>query len=102
MAVAAKVRKPRPGVGARQEDNNEDDRFLNGTLPSPREHRAASKALRDQTPREDRGKWKPSPNRPDPVDLLIASNEDESSTWCQSGMGGCSRRLLLFCAVRPP
>src|SRR5581483_2461222 len=75
MAVAAKVRKPRPGVGARQEDNNEDDRFLNGTLPSPRARRAASKALRDQTRREDHGKWKPSPNRRDPVDLLIASNE---------------------------
>jgi uncharacterized protein (DUF2252 family) len=39
------------------------------------ERYAAGKALRDRVPREAHGKWKPPRNRPDPVDLLIASSK---------------------------
>ena len=39
------------------------------------ERLAAGKALRDRVPREDHGKWKPPRNRPNPVDLIIASSK---------------------------
>jgi hypothetical protein len=45
---------------------------------SPRsrdESRAAGKALRDKVPRESHADWRDSSHRPDPIELLIASNE---------------------------
>src|SRR5271163_471887 len=42
---------------------------------SPEERRAAGKALRDKVPRESHSKWKERPDRPDPIDILIASNK---------------------------
>jgi uncharacterized protein (DUF2252 family) len=38
--------------------------------------RAAGKALRNRVPREQHGQWQPPRNRPDPVDLVIASSKD--------------------------
>ncbi len=42
---------------------------------SPQERRAAGKALREKVPRESHGKWKERRDRPDPIDILIASNK---------------------------
>jgi hypothetical protein len=39
-----------------------------------KERYAAGKALRQQVPRKEHGGWKAPKNRPDPVDLLIASS----------------------------
>src|SRR5271166_6484227 len=49
--------------------------FFEGKLLSPEERRAAGKALRDKVPRESHGEWKERPDRPDPIDILIASNK---------------------------
>ena len=50
-----------------------------GSAPAPRASRderfAAGKRLRDRVPREEHGTWKPPRNRPDPVDLVIASSK---------------------------
>jgi Uncharacterized protein conserved in bacteria (DUF2252) len=46
-----------------------------GRLQSPDERRAAGKALRDKVPRESHAEWKQSALRPDPIEILIASNE---------------------------
>ena len=50
-----------------------------GVAPAPRASRAerfaAGKRLRDRVPREEHGAWKPARNRPNPVDLVIASNK---------------------------
>lgn len=40
------------------------------------ERRAEGKALRDAVPRADQSGWKPHKGRPDPVELLIESNND--------------------------
>jgi uncharacterized protein (DUF2252 family) len=50
----------------------------NQSLPHflPRaEEIAKGKALRNQVPRSSHGEWKPTPDRPEPIDLLEASNE---------------------------
>ena len=50
-----------------------------GSPPAPRASRderfAAGKRLRDRVPREEHGAWKPPRNRPNPVDLVIASSK---------------------------
>jgi len=43
--------------------------------PSADERRAAGKALRDKVPRESHAQWKGSARRPDPIEILIASNK---------------------------
>ena len=47
--------------------------------PAPRASRderfAAGKLLRDRVPLEEHGTWKPPRNRPNPIDLVIASNK---------------------------
>ena len=42
--------------------------------PSREERFAAGKWLRDRVPLEEHGTWKPPRNRPDPVDLVVASS----------------------------
>src|SRR6516165_6365516 len=42
---------------------------------SPLERHRAGKALRDKVPRESHAEWKPRSDRPDPIDLLIASDK---------------------------
>src|SRR5271169_2082258 len=42
---------------------------------SQKERRAAGKALRDKVPRESHSEWKKQPDRPDPIDILVASNK---------------------------
>jgi uncharacterized protein (DUF2252 family) len=49
--------------------------FFEGKRLLPQERRAAGKALRDKVPRESHGEWKERPDRPDPIDILIASNK---------------------------
>src|SRR5271165_5236301 len=49
--------------------------FFEGKRPSTEERRAAGKALRDKVPRESHAEWKERPDRPDPIDILIASNK---------------------------
>src|SRR5262245_32521825 len=49
-------------------------RLFEGTPPSPDQRRAAGKALRERVPRERHAEWKASARRPDPIEILIASN----------------------------
>ncbi|HEX6394575.1 MAG TPA: DUF2252 domain-containing protein [Acidimicrobiales bacterium] len=47
------------------------------SVPAPRtrpELIAAGRALRDRVPRRSHGSWRPSEDRPDPLDVLAASN----------------------------
>ena len=46
-----------------------------GQFGSRDERRAAGRALRDKVPRENHARWKPPANRPDPVEILTASND---------------------------
>jgi uncharacterized protein (DUF2252 family) len=43
-------------------------------IPSPQERRLAGKAHRSVTPRAAHGGWEPSPDRVDPIELLVESN----------------------------
>jgi uncharacterized protein (DUF2252 family) len=47
---------------------------LRTALPTPEERRAAGRALRQRTPRGSLGRWRPAPDRPDPVDLIEESH----------------------------
>jgi uncharacterized protein (DUF2252 family) len=49
--------------------------FLHGRLPSPADAWAAGKELRKEIPRESHAGWQPGNRRPDPVEILIASNK---------------------------
>jgi len=49
--------------------------FFEGKQLLPEQRRAAGKALRDKVPRESHGEWKERAGRPDPIDILIASNK---------------------------
>src|SRR5271166_3910689 len=49
--------------------------FFEGKRLTSEERRAAGKALRDKVPRESHGEWKERPDRPNPIDILIASNK---------------------------
>jgi uncharacterized protein (DUF2252 family) len=44
-------------------------------MPSPAERLLGGKASRHQIPRPIHSDWKPADNRPDPIDLLIQSNQ---------------------------
>ena len=48
---------------------------LHRRLPSPEDGWASGKALRKEVPRESHAGWKPGNHRPDPVEILIASNK---------------------------
>ena len=49
--------------------------FFEAKRLSPEQRREAGKALRDKVPRESHGEWKEQPDRPDPIDILIASDK---------------------------
>ena len=49
--------------------------LFEGKLLSAEKRRAAGKALRDKVPRESHSEWKEQPDRPDPIDILIASDK---------------------------
>ena len=49
--------------------------LFEGKLVSAEKRLAAGKALRDKVPRESHGEWKERSDRPDPIDILIASNK---------------------------
>jgi uncharacterized protein (DUF2252 family) len=61
---------PKPRQHSRESDSN-----LFGPPPSVEERQAAGRALRLLRPREDHRGWVPPPKRPDPVDVIIKSNE---------------------------
>jgi uncharacterized protein (DUF2252 family) len=44
------------------------------TIPSPKARRALGRSLRKKTPRSAHAAWQPAPDRPNPVDLINASN----------------------------
>src|SRR5215467_11381516 len=46
-----------------------------GAASTRNELYAAGKALREKCPRTSHAKWKPAPNRPDPVDLVLQSEK---------------------------
>src|SRR6185295_762896 len=48
---------------------------LEGKLLSADDRRAAGKALRGKVPRESHAEWSASRQRPDPIEILIASNK---------------------------
>ena len=43
--------------------------------PTADERLASGRALRQHTPRGSHGEWSPAPDRPDPVEVLLAQNE---------------------------
>jgi uncharacterized protein (DUF2252 family) len=43
--------------------------------PTRAESAAMGKSLRDRCPRSSHADWKPAPNRPDPIDLLVESSK---------------------------
>ena len=53
--------------------------FLERRRPTREERRAAGKAIREKVPRESHGEWKGRADRPDPIDILIASNKGRIS-----------------------
>jgi uncharacterized protein (DUF2252 family) len=63
----------RPIKPARPRKTERD--LFGGKRLSAEERRAAGKALRDKVPRESHGEWKERPDRPDPIEILIASDK---------------------------
>ncbi|MFL5827767.1 MAG: DUF2252 domain-containing protein [Thermoleophilaceae bacterium] len=49
-------------------------RTIRDSLPPLEERLAFGRALRDRVPRSELGRWKPAPDRPDPVDLISITN----------------------------
>ena len=43
-------------------------------IPTPAERRTAGKAVRAKAPRRVHAKWEPTPNRRDPIEVLVESN----------------------------
>ena len=52
-----------------------------------KERHAAGKALRRRVPREAHAEWNPPADRPDPIDLLIASNDGRQAQFLPLRMG---------------
>src|SRR5262245_15000875 len=70
------------------------------TYKSSDERRAEGKALRDEAPREDHGRWKPQKNRRDPVDILNEGNEGGYRTSFRSGSAAWRSRPSPSIAAR--
>jgi uncharacterized protein (DUF2252 family) len=52
-----------------------EPRHFESKLPSAEARCAAGKELRTRVPRESHARWQPGSNRPDPIEILIASNK---------------------------
>jgi uncharacterized protein (DUF2252 family) len=58
--------------------------------------RLAGKALREQTPRQNHANWKPEKNRPNPLDLIKASNAGRQPDLVPIRMGGMAESPFAF------
>jgi uncharacterized protein (DUF2252 family) len=58
--------------------------------------RSEGKALREQTPRESHADWKPARNRPDPLDLIEASNSGRLKDLVPLRMGRMAESPFAF------
>jgi uncharacterized protein (DUF2252 family) len=58
-----------------------------GRLGPWEERRAAGRTVRDRVPREAHAEWQPPADRPDPVSVLLASNEGRQSELLPLRMG---------------
>jgi hypothetical protein len=76
------------------------DRLLDRYIPWEQRW-GVGKALRDKIPREKHADWTERKDRPDPIDLLIKSNESGYRISCRSGMGACSPPRSHSFAGRP-
>lgn len=77
-------------------------KFDLGSKMVPWEHRyAEGKALRRAIPRESHAEWKPGKNRPDPLKLLIASNQGRQAHFVPLRMGRMAASPLAFLRGSP-
>ena len=67
-----------------------------------KERIALGKKLREKVPRSAHAKWMPPRNRPDPIELLKASDQGRLPALCRSATPGCANRPLPFFAARRP
>src|SRR5271166_3764194 len=67
-----------------------------GGYISADERRAAGKALRDGTPRDAHGGWKPPKDRRDPIELLHESNEGRMSELIPIRFGRMAQSPFAF------
>jgi hypothetical protein len=63
--------------------------------PSIEERIAAGKTLRDRVSRKSQGNWKPTPNRPDPIELLERADEGRLPELLPIRYGRMSQARLL-------
>ena len=75
VAVAAGDRTRTRSKVARAGANTTKPVSIGRAIPSKESRYQRGKTLRDRCPREDHARWKPRPNRPDPVKLLKESSE---------------------------
>jgi len=54
------------------------------------------KAVRERTPREDHSDWAPAPHRPDPVDIILASNQGRQEEFVPLRMGRMAASPFAF------
>jgi hypothetical protein len=57
-------------------------------LPSRTDRMAMGKALRERCPRAAHGAWKPSLNRPDPLELVVESSKGRIPQLVRFGTAG--------------
>jgi uncharacterized protein (DUF2252 family) len=70
--MKSQARKLLHAVGKRGHANAPSE----GTYRSQADRRGEGKALRDAVPRAEHSGWKPPKERPDPVEVVLAQNED--------------------------
>ncbi len=63
--------------------------------PWPRRNEMG-KALREKTPRESHANWKPSLNRPNPIDIILATNEGRQEHLIPLRMGRMAASPFAF------
>lgn len=54
------------------------------------------KAVRGRTPREDHSDWAPAPHRPDPVDIVLASNQGRQEEFIPLRIGRMAASPFAF------
>ena len=67
-----------------------------GTYRSQADRRAEGKELRDAVPRSQHSGWKPPKDRPDPVEIVLAANEDRLPELLPIRHGRMSRSPFAF------